>query len=73
MIQKLYVLVNTDIGKAENICSMLNEFEEVTSAHCVTGPYDIIVLLETDNIRDVVVNRIQKMNGITSTITCLCV
>jgi len=71
--QNLYVLINADVGKAEFICSELAKFEEVKTVNCVTGPYDIICLIETDNIRGIVVNKIQKMEGVHKTITCLCV
>ncbi len=71
--QTVYIFITAEVGKAESICSELKGFEEVKSVHCVTGPYDIIALLETDNIRSIVVNKIQKMEGITKTITCLCV
>ena len=73
MKQSVYILINTDVGKAEFVCSELNKIDEVKIVNCVTGPYDIITFLETDNIRKIVVNKIQKMEGITKTITCLCV
>jgi len=71
--QSVYVLINTDVGKAESVSTELLKLDEVKTVNCVTGPYDIIVLLDTEDIRGSVVNQIQKMKGITKTITCLCV
>ena len=45
----------------------------VTQADDVTGPYDVIVRAEADNVDDLgklVVAQIQGVSGITRTLTC---
>jgi hypothetical protein len=73
MKQSVYVLVNTEVGKVEGICNELSKIKEVKKVNSVTGPFDIIMLMESDNIKESIVNRIQQMDGIIKTITCLCI
>ena len=45
----------------------------MTQAEDVTGPYDVIVRAEADNVDDLgrlVVAKIQSVPGITRTLTC---
>ena len=45
------------------------------SADLVTGPYDAVVAIEAadmNEIAELVVDRVMKIPGIASTITCLC-
>jgi DNA-binding Lrp family transcriptional regulator len=48
--------------------------EGVKSAHAVTGPHDIIALLETENLKslgDVVLSQIRGVKGVIRTLTCM--
>lgn len=70
-----YVLIETEPGKIKEIVDELNQIKEVKSACGVTGPYDIIVFIETkdiDNLGDVVMKKIQTIKGIRKTMSCLC-
>lgn len=45
----------------------------MVSAEDVTGPYDVIVRAEADDVDELgrlVVARVQNVNGITRTLTC---
>src|SRR5260221_7383069 len=68
-----YILVQTEVGKAADVATAIGEIAGVTQADDVTGPYDVIVRAEADNVDDLgrlVVAQIQGVPGITRTLTC---
>jgi DNA-binding Lrp family transcriptional regulator len=68
-----YILVQTEVGKAAEVASAIAGISGVTQAYDVTGPYDVIVRAEADNVDDLgklVVAQIQSVAGITRTLTC---
>ena len=68
-----YILVQTEVGKAAEVAIHIGELSGVTQAEDVTGPYDVILRAEADNVDDLgrlVVAKIQAVPGITRTLTC---
>ena len=68
-----YILVQTEVGKAAEVARSIGGIKGVTMAEDVTGPYDVIVRAEADNMDDLgklVVAQIQGVPGITRTLTC---
>ena len=68
-----YILVQTGVGKAAEVAVRIGAIPGVTQAEDVTGPYDVIVRAEADNVDDLgrlVVAQIQAVPGITRTLTC---
>jgi DNA-binding Lrp family transcriptional regulator len=68
-----YILVQTEVGKAAEVASAIAKISGVTQADDVTGPYDVIVRAESDNVDELgrmVVAQIQGVAGITRTLTC---
>jgi DNA-binding Lrp family transcriptional regulator len=68
-----YILVQTEVGKAAEVALAIAQISGVTQADDVTGPYDVIVRAESDNVDDLgrlVVAQIQGVAGITRTLTC---
>jgi len=68
-----YILVQTEVGKAAEVATAISGISGVTQADDVTGPYDVIVRAEADNVDDLgklVVAQIQSVTGITRTLTC---
>ena len=68
-----YILVQTEVGKAAEVARRIGDIQGVTLAEDVTGPYDVIVRAEADNMDDLgklVVAQIQGVAGITRTLTC---
>ena len=68
-----YILVQTEVGKAAEVASAIAKISGVTQADDVTGPYDVIVRAESDNVDELgrmVVAQIQGVPGITRTLTC---
>ena len=68
-----YILVQTEVGKADKVTAAIRAIGGVVAADNVTGPYDVIVRTEgatLDDIARMVVKQIQAVEGITRTFTC---
>ncbi len=73
MAVSAYILIQTEVGKAADVASEVNEIEGVVTAEDVTGPYDVIARAEAqdvDELGKMVVSRVQLIGGITRTLTC---
>ncbi len=76
MALSAYLLINTEGGKALSVLKNLENISEIKVCHVVTGLHDIIALVEakdTKDLADEIVNKIQKVDGISRTITCIVV
>jgi DNA-binding Lrp family transcriptional regulator len=72
-VVQAYILIQTEVGKAATVATAIAEIPGVTQAEDVTGPYDVIVRAEANNVDELgklVVARIQAVRGITRTLTC---
>jgi DNA-binding Lrp family transcriptional regulator len=70
---RAYVLIQAEVGQAARVANEVAEIDGVGSAVAVTGPYDLIAIVEAASIDDLgrmVVSRIQGVKGITRTLTC---
>jgi DNA-binding Lrp family transcriptional regulator len=68
-----YILIQTEVGKAADVAREISGIQGVTLAEDVTGPYDVIVRAEANNVDELgklVVAQIQSVEGITRTLTC---
>jgi DNA-binding Lrp family transcriptional regulator len=68
-----YVLIQTEVGRAEKVARAARDIAGVVAADNVAGPYDVIVKTEAetlDELGQLVVSAIQKVDGITRTFTC---
>jgi DNA-binding Lrp family transcriptional regulator len=73
MSVQAYILVQTGVGKSDEVAQAINAISGVMNAEHVTGPYDVIVRAEAKSIDDlakIVLTNIQKVSGITRTLTC---
>lgn len=76
MVAKAFVLIETAVGKNKEVVAALSQLEGVKSVDMVTGPYDIIAIIEGKNLNDVgdlVTGKIHPVAGITRTVTCLAI
>jgi DNA-binding Lrp family transcriptional regulator len=72
-VVQAYILIQTEVGKAASVATAIAEIPGVAQAEDVTGPYDVIVRAEANNVDELgklVVARIQAVRGITRTLTC---
>jgi DNA-binding Lrp family transcriptional regulator len=68
-----YMLIQTDVGRAAVVAEAIREIDGVRVADDVTGPYDVIAVIEAptlDELGRMVVSRVQAVEGITRTTTC---
>ena len=74
MAAKAFVLIETVVGKNKDVVSAIRQLSGVKSVDVVTGPYDIIAVIEGETLNDigeVVTSRIHPISGISRTVTCL--
>jgi DNA-binding Lrp family transcriptional regulator len=72
-VVQAYILIQTDVGKARDVALAIRGLDGVTRVDAVTGPYDVMVLCEANNVDELgkmIVSRIQAVPGITRTLTC---
>ncbi|QBI55698.1 Lrp/AsnC family transcriptional regulator [Streptomonospora litoralis] len=68
-----YVLVQTEAGRAADVARDIAAISGVTQAEDVTGPYDVIVRAQAEDVDALgrlVVAKIQRLDGIARTLTC---
>ena len=76
MIAKAFVLIETAVGKNKEVVAALGRLKGVKSVDAVTGPYDVIAVIEgadLSTIGDLVTSKIHPIAGISRTVTCLAV
>ena len=74
MSAKAFVLIETIVGKNKDVVTALRQLNGVKSVDVVTGPYDIIAVVEGETLNDigeVVTSKIHPIAGISRTVTCL--
>jgi DNA-binding Lrp family transcriptional regulator len=73
LMVEAYILVQTEVGKAADVARQIAKISGVTQAEDVTGPYDVIVRAQADNVDELgrlVTVYVQSVPGITRTLTC---
>ncbi len=74
MATKAYILIETAVGKSKGVVDSLRAIPGMQSVDPVTGPYDIIAIIEApdlNSVGSVVTTNIHTISGIIRTITCL--
>jgi len=72
-VVQAYILIQTEVGKAAAVAREIALLNGVTTAEDVTGPYDVVVRAEAgsvDELGQLVVARVQGVDGVTRTLTC---
>jgi len=73
---KAFVLIETAVGKNKEVVAALKQLKGVKSVDTVTGPYDVIAIIERENLNeigDLVTSKIHPISGISRTVTCLAI
>ena len=76
MAAKAFVLIETAVGRSKEVVASLNEVKGVTSVDIVTGPYDIIAIIQGETLNDIgdlVTGKVHPIPGISRTVTCLAI
>jgi len=75
-MESVYVLIETEAGELENVVRELRNKEGVKEVNAITGPFDVIVKIETEHITEAlqtIVHDIRKIKGVKSTETLVCI
>ncbi len=76
MAAKAFVLIETVVGKTKEVVAKISQLEGVKSVDPVTGPYDVIAMVESESLNeigDLVTGKIHPIAGISRTVTCLAI
>ena len=75
-----YVLIEAEVGKARAISEAISRIStqdaRIVAVDTVTGPYDVIVQLEADDLDRLgrcITDVLQNVEGVERTTTCLAV
>lgn len=74
MTHRSFVLIETKVGKAKAVVDKMRQLDDVKSVDLVTGPYDVIAVVELESLNDIgdlITGRIHPIAGISRTVTCL--
>ena len=73
---KVFILIETVVGRTKEVVTALASLEGVRSVDTVTGPYDIIAIVEAESLNDIgeiVTGKVHPIAGISRTVTCLAI
>ncbi len=72
MSLQAYIFIEAEQGSTWDIAQALRQLPQVKQAHCVSGPYDVITLLEVDNLRglaDFLTEKVYPIGGVKRTLS----
>jgi len=72
--EKIYLLINTEVGKELSVRNALREIDNVISADMIGGRYDIIAIVEGEPVEEalsMILRKIRSIDGIIRTETNL--
>ncbi len=73
MSTRAYILIETVPGTGRDVAIGLSSVSGVSQVALITGPYDIVAMLETEDLvamGDLVAGRIHTIRGLIRTQTC---
>jgi DNA-binding Lrp family transcriptional regulator len=73
MTKKAFVLINTTEGKAKEVSELIKRGNGVVSAGAVTGPYDVIAVVETADFTEmgnIITTRIAHIPDVDRWVVC---
>jgi len=73
---KAFILIETAVGKTREVADVLNTVGGMQSVNVVTGPYDVIAVIDTPDINvmgSLVTEKIHTISGVVRTVTCVAV
>ena len=76
MATRAYILVEIEMGKTRSVARTLILDEHIHVADIVTGAFDIIVMMEANNLNELqylVLSMIHSVPGVLRTTTCVAI
>jgi DNA-binding Lrp family transcriptional regulator len=69
-----YIMIETSVGKVNDVAATLRSTPGVTTVDIVIGPYDIIATVsaaDMNAVSEVLANHVHKVKGVARTLTCI--
>ena len=76
MSSKAFILIETAVGKTREVANTLRALGGMQSVDVVTGPYDVIAIVDSPDINimgNLVTEKIHTIGGVVRTVTCVAV
>ena len=76
MATKAFILIETGVGKTREVADTLRAVGGIQSVDVVTGPYDVIAVIDAPDINtmgSLVTENIHTIGGVVRTVTCVAV
>ena len=73
---KAFILIETAVGKTREVADTLKGVGGMQSVDVVTGPYDVIAVIDATDINtmgSLVTEKIHTISGVVRTVTCVAV
>lgn len=73
---KVFMLIETAAGKAEEVTNTLQKYKEIKSVDAVAGLFDVIAVVEQDDLKAIgklIVTEIPPISDINNIMTCISV
>ncbi len=74
MSTRAYILIETIAGTSRDVAFELSSMAGVTEVDRITGPYDVVAMIETEDlpaVGDLTTRNIHAIPGVVRTQTCL--
>ena len=74
MPTRAFILIEIQVGRANQVVQLLRSLPGILSADVVTGSFDVIALIEVDSMgamAELVTGQMQSIRGVLRTITCV--
>ena len=71
-----FVLLNTELGQGSEVLTSLKDVPEVKEVYAVYGVYDYVIKIEMEGmkeLRDVITNKIRRIQNLRSSLTLITV
>ena len=71
-----FILMKVKPSSAEKVLKEAKKITEIKEVYLVTGIYDIIAVIQVDDLKklgEIVAEKIHRIDGVSSTITCIVV
>ncbi len=71
---KAYILIDVMVGRTKEVLKALVGMGGVKSVDAVTGPHDLIAMVEGEDVKslgEVVLSQIRGVKGVIRTLTCM--
>ena len=76
MSTNAFILIETAVGKTRDVADSLKAVGGMQSVDVVTGPYDVIAVIDAPDINTMgamVTEKIHTISGVVRTVTCVAV